>query len=304
VRAWPDVLPAASAGGYELSPADQAIRTDMEVGASRIRRITQARRDNVALPYRMTDTEYATFRAWYGDEAWNLVGASDSLAAWTFFNVSRTASAVAGPETGVLADTIVENTANSEHRANFTLGDFAPENRVMVLQATMRAAGRPRARLAVLRRNNSGASATIDLTTGLITTATNLEGAAIVTNRGGGWWRVRIEVNMLTGPTAPQMRVFLVTETGLASYAGDGVSGISVCEVSARVKSNTGDLHLRTDSTGRALGAAGGTAWFFNTVALGGGTTRAEMRFSSPWRVETLPGYNWLVTAPVEIRNA
>jgi hypothetical protein len=304
VRAWPDVLPGPSHTGYELSPADQSIRTDMEVGATRVRRITQARRDLLSLPFRFTDTEYATFRAWYGDELWSVAGDSDSLESWTLTAVTRSADAVAGPDLGVLADTILETTANSAHRVNLTIGEAAPANTVMVLHATIKAAGRNRARLSILRRDGSSPGATVDLTTGLVTTTSGLAATAVVTNRGNGWYRVRIEVDMLSGGSSPQMRVFCALDDNTTSYAGNASLGISVCEVSARVKSATGDLHLRTDATGRALGAAGGSAYFFNIVALGGGTTRAEMRFTQPWRVETLPGYNWQVTAPVEVRNA
>ena len=65
---------------FGLSPVDPALRTDMEVGAQRVRRITFARNDLVDMAWVMTDAEFAAFRAWWNDEAWSLAGDSESLA--------------------------------------------------------------------------------------------------------------------------------------------------------------------------------------------------------------------------------
>ena len=108
-RRWPDTLPAAIEAGYGLRPVDQSIRTEMEVGQRRLRRITTARRDRVQLAWRMTDTEFEAFRAWHGDEVRSLAGASDSLAGWSTTEAAITAGGgVAGPD-GQNSDRIVES---------------------------------------------------------------------------------------------------------------------------------------------------------------------------------------------------
>lgn len=62
---YPATLPNPSASGYQLSPADQTVRSDMEVGTPRVRRKTSARDDQITLSWTMDDTQLATFRAWF-----------------------------------------------------------------------------------------------------------------------------------------------------------------------------------------------------------------------------------------------
>lgn len=76
---WPSSLPAPTVSGYQLSPADQTVRSDMEVGAGRSRRRTAARNDQVSAAWVMTDEQFVTFRAWFSGR-----GADDANggAAW------------------------------------------------------------------------------------------------------------------------------------------------------------------------------------------------------------------------------
>lgn len=62
---YPADLPAPTVSGYQLSPVDQTIRSDMEVGTARVRRKTSARDDQISLSWTMDDTQLATFRAWF-----------------------------------------------------------------------------------------------------------------------------------------------------------------------------------------------------------------------------------------------
>jgi hypothetical protein len=64
---FPATLPVPSHNGYQLAPADQTVRTDMEVGAARQRRRTTARNDQISLTWIFTDAEMAVFRAWFDD---------------------------------------------------------------------------------------------------------------------------------------------------------------------------------------------------------------------------------------------
>lgn len=70
---WPSTLPRPQVAGYQVAPVDPAVRTDMEVGAARVRRRTAARNDQVSAVWRLTDAEMDVFRAWWdsaGAGAW------------------------------------------------------------------------------------------------------------------------------------------------------------------------------------------------------------------------------------------
>lgn len=71
---WPAVLPAPLAEGYTLSPGDQTIRTDMEVGAARVRRRTTARNDQLNVGWTLTVAELDTLRDWFDDDVTGIAG--------------------------------------------------------------------------------------------------------------------------------------------------------------------------------------------------------------------------------------
>ena len=62
---FPSGLPAPSYDSYALSPIDQTIRTDMEVGAAKSRRRTVTRQDKVTVSWSFTDAQMTTFRDWF-----------------------------------------------------------------------------------------------------------------------------------------------------------------------------------------------------------------------------------------------
>lgn len=299
-RIWPDTLPGPSAPGYELSPAEQSVRTDMEVGAARVRRISRARRDIVSFNVRFTDVEMAAFRAWFSDDPWSLAGASDSLVGWNLDGTTRAALAV-GPA-GQPADRLVEDTSTGNHRAGRTI-EGTVNGDAMIVSASLRAAGRINARLVLVDRSGVACLARVNLTTGAVESQSGLTSVS-VTSRGGDWWRVRMEVPAGSGASSPVVRVVLLDDAGLGSYTGDGVSGVDVSEVMVRVKTGA-DLFVSTGADGRALGAAGGSAWVMIPLAFGGvGMTLAEGRFEGPFSANILPGVGFEVRLAVEVRNA
>lgn len=79
---WPSSLPKPMINGYALNPVDQTIRTEMDVGASRVRRRTTARNDKVSVTWMMVDAQLAAFRTWLEDGATGAAGG----AAW--FNIT------------------------------------------------------------------------------------------------------------------------------------------------------------------------------------------------------------------------
>lgn len=68
MAAWPGTLPAPEVG-IELAQREQTLRTDMEVGNARQRRITRQRVDTLGVSWKFTDAQMDTFRAWFDDAA-------------------------------------------------------------------------------------------------------------------------------------------------------------------------------------------------------------------------------------------
>lgn len=62
---WPVGLPAPMVPGFALEPEDSTLRTNMEVGAPRVRLHTLAERDGLDVAWRFTDAQMAIFREWW-----------------------------------------------------------------------------------------------------------------------------------------------------------------------------------------------------------------------------------------------
>ncbi len=75
---WPETLPAPLVEGYEVAPANQAIRTEMESGAPRQRRVTAARMDIVSAAWSLSGEQFTDFRDFFDDAT----GGADGGAAW------------------------------------------------------------------------------------------------------------------------------------------------------------------------------------------------------------------------------
>lgn len=73
---WPSTLPAPVVSGYQIQPADQTIRTEMEVGAPRQRRRTMADDDRLSVVWLFTDAEMVLFRDWFRDASGAAGGAA------------------------------------------------------------------------------------------------------------------------------------------------------------------------------------------------------------------------------------
>ena len=301
MRRWPDTLPTPSSPGFGLTPAEQVIRTDMETGFARVRRLTFARQDLVDVKWTFTDAEMAAFRAWYEDAAWSLAGDSDSLTGWGVNAASLSADTVVGPDLA-LADRLVDTVALDEHYAQKVLTPTPLGGTTMLGSATLRMAGRKWARLALVDRAGTLCWTNVNVETGEFGGMGGLVSRTIK-DRGDGWWRVSITALSGTGATNPVLRLALLDATPMAYYAGDGLSGVDVCEVNARVVTGY-DLFVRSDASGNALGASGGSAWVTVPIAVGGGFRYVEARFRGTFKAVASSGLNWDVTAMLEVRNA
>lgn len=301
-RRWPDTLPLASVPGYDLSPVDQAIRTQMEVGARRARRVTLADLDMIGFEWRMTDPQMQAFRTWHKDQAVSLSGASDDLSGWSFANnVTRVAGGGFSPE-GIAVDRVLETVTNAAHRVEWFRPAFAVDNGNLLFRATIRGVGRSLGRLWIATRSGAAAYTEFDLAAGSLGAQSGLV-ARTIEDRGNGWYRITITANLGTGALTPGIRIALRDAGNTDTYVGDTTRGFDVAEVQARFTTGY-DLFVPSDAAGLALGAAGGTAWTFIPVATGGGLRLAEARFSGKYAANAGPGLIWTVKGEMEVRNA
>lgn len=300
MRRWPDTLPTPSGPGFGLSPVDPVIRSDMEVGMARVRRVTFARQDIVDMAWRFTDAEMAAFRAWWNDEPWSLAGDSDSLTGWTLNNATIAADALVGPDL-VLADRIVEDVATSSHYVSRSLGAGGLASSTVLCRATIKASGRSHVRFGVVDRAGTVRWTWVDLAAGTLGSQSGLVSRTLQ-DRGNGWWRVTITALTGVGGSNPVMQIVAASDGSTTVYAGSGAAALDVCEIGARIVTGY-DLHLRTDAAGNALGAAGSAGWAEVPVAAGGGFNYVEARFKGPFKATALSGLNWDVSAQMEVRN-
>lgn len=299
---WPDTLPGASMPGFGLSPLDPNIRTNMEVGQQKVRRRTFYRIDRVSAAWRMKDAEMKAFRAFMEGLPVSIAGESDSLAAYTLSGATRSAGVAIAPDTVVAVDQIMETATTAVHRAQLALAGAATDNISVLCRATIKGVGRTKARFTLVDRASGVAQVDLDMTTGLLSGATGLV-SSTVQDRGNGWFRVTIVALTGVGVATPIMRVNVQDAAGTQSYAGDITKGLALCEMQARLPTGY-DLFVPADASGNAMGANGGSAWFWMNIAAGGGFTLAETRFTGPYKAVSSSGLNWDVTAEVEVRNA
>ncbi len=299
MRVFPDTLPPASWPSYVLTPLDQSIRTDMEVGEERVRRLTFARRDTVDIEWRMKDVEFNAFRAWFGDDAWSLTGDADDITTWSNNNSTIFANAAFGPDLQNV-ELVVETVAASVIHAVTKSLPSVPQNATLVLRTTIKAAGRGFARLAFSDWAGVTHYTFIDLSTGVLGAQSGLISRA-VKDRTGGFWRVEMTCATGAGVATPFCRVNLSTDGTATAYTGDGVSGVYICEQQVRLYTGY-DLYLPTDAAGNATGAAGGSGWFSISLPFGGGMVLKQARFIGTYAANPLQGLNWSIKGKMKVR--
>lgn len=302
MRRWPDTLPQTTSEGFRLVPVDQSIRTDMEVGAQRVRRRTRSRLYRVGMGFVLNDAQMALFSDWFDDRQVSICGASDSIAGWGVANTTIQLAQSLAPDL-VAADRLVETAADGMHFAEKVLADAAVNDLPLALTVTLRAAGRSRARLMLVDRAGAQHAVNADLTAGTILGTNGAPLAMSIKDRGDGWYRLALQASTGVGAGQPAMRIGLLGPASEVSYAGTAGLGCDVCEVQARVRTGF-DLFCPCDADGMALGAAGGSAWFRVPLATGGGLTTGEAKFAAMWEAQAAAGLKWQVTGQMEVRNA
>lgn len=65
---WPSTFPKVLAEGYSVNPGQQFVRTEMETGPARQRRITEAPNRNISASVLLNDEQLAEFDTWFDTE--------------------------------------------------------------------------------------------------------------------------------------------------------------------------------------------------------------------------------------------
>lgn len=300
MRRWPDCLPTPSFPGFGLSPFDKTNRSDMEAGLARVRLTTFANNDVVKMMWIMEDDQMGAFRAFWDDAPVSLAGDSDDLTGWTGTGATLSLAGAAGPD-DCGPTTLTETTANSQHRVALALPGLNVSGRDVVIYASIAAAGRNFAKVSFVDRSGAVRNTTLNLTDGSVVPDAGV--TAEVVTRGRDFWRIRLVANTGTGSDVPQLRLAAMSDATSLTYAGDGASGIRICEVSVAEAAGW-NLFVRSGPDGTALGAAGGPAWIVLPLAVGGGFAFVEARFKGVFDANGGKGLSWTVTATMEARYA
>lgn len=114
--AYPWSLPAPSVQGYGVAPIDKTVRTDMDVGAPRVRLRSRARLDMVTATWRFKNDEMAAFRAWFESASgYNLLSSPEDFSAanWSKSSATVTANTAVAPDGATTADKCITTAVSS-----------------------------------------------------------------------------------------------------------------------------------------------------------------------------------------------
>lgn len=300
-RRWPDTLPQPSIPGFRLVPRSQVLRTAMEVGPSRVRRISLTRLDHVSAPFRFNAAQSTAFRAWFYDDVVSMAGDSDSIAHWARTNASLGVGAGLSPDL-IPADRLLATAVAGLHNASLALPDAAIDGLDLVASATLQPAGVTQAKLSIIGRDGGYRGGVVNLTTGAVTSV-DAGASCVAVPRGEGAWRVEVRAGVGTGLANPQVRIALMDGAGASTWTGTGLTGVDVSETQVRAQTGQ-DLFIPCGADGRALGMAGGAAWARMWVAVEGREVLCEVKLTEDYAMQLMEGLAAEVTLAMEVRNA
>jgi len=73
---WPTTLPSPSVSGYRLKSQSAVVRTDMEIGAPRVRRVSNEKRYRISPSWVLTAAQHAAFWEFFDSSTGANAGAS------------------------------------------------------------------------------------------------------------------------------------------------------------------------------------------------------------------------------------
>lgn len=181
------------------------------------------------------DISYASCaRCLLVDPQTNFLTRSDEFdnSAWTKTGCSITANNTASPIGSVIADTLVENTANSAHEVAQSYSSITSSSVYLTLAAAVKANGRNFCWLQM--SEGSGSTAVyhyFNLSTGAVgnTGATGSNWAnrrTSIVNLGNGWYYCALTARKTNSATSVTARIGAGSADGTGFYTGNGSSGI------------------------------------------------------------------------------
>ena len=245
----PTSLPRPLMAGYQLTPANNVIRTDMEVGTARARRRSAARNDRISLKWRLTDPEMRIFRARYNSTGgWSLTYPHDATAVtgWTNTRTVDVANAITAPDGTLTANYLRSDaTASSTHDARYSLVGLPTVDNANYCGSVFAKAGE-RTWLRVMLTNKAGINGLryFDLANGLVGYGINNTGR--IESFGDGWFRCSVLANMGSGATNPTFLLSLGEGDNDANFSGqyrDGTAqagGVNTLTLDASASATTG----------------------------------------------------------------
>ncbi|MDB5597386.1 MAG: hypothetical protein JWM36_4347 [Hyphomicrobiales bacterium] len=154
-----------------------------------------------------------------------LNSADHSTASWTKFNSPVTANAAIAPDGTLTASKMIEAATTGQH-AVFNASGFPNTAATAYTASTYLKAGERTWALFAIEINGTSYGKYVNLTTGAIGgVAGNAPDGFTVENDGNGWWRISATKTSV-GTASGFCSVYMASADGVASYSGDGTSGI------------------------------------------------------------------------------
>ena len=302
--AYPFSLPAPMVQGYGVAPMDKTARTDMDVGAARVRLRSRARCEQVTATWRFKNDEMAAFRAWFESQSgYNLLSAPEdfSSSSWTKSQVTVTANAAAAPDGTVTADKIVESAVNASHNAIQAAGSFVA-GQLVTWSCYLQAAGRNWVQFRVFAGGALAVTgyAYIDIAAGAVGTISGIVGVPTVSLLPSGICRAAITVQA-SGAGTMSPAIFLAAANGSNTYLGDGTSGVYAW--GAQLRAISSPLPYLPTTAGTVDGINFGADFFTISLPLGNnGFETRSARFIGPYKAVPVGRMAWDVSAQLEVR--
>jgi len=166
---------------------------------------------------------------------------------WSKTGATVTANSTTAPDGNVTADSLIENTANSEHGINNNSSTTIVANTIYIVSCYVKANGRTKGTIKyVLNSFATQIGADFDLTAGTISSAyialgsgaTNL--VSSISNVGNGWFRVSVGGILDSTSTTVRGQILLSNGTS-TTYTGNGTSGFYIwgCQFEIGSTANT-----------------------------------------------------------------
>jgi len=204
-------------------------------------------------------------------EATNLLDYSEDWSQWTDYNLTETYDTVADPrgDTNTSCGFIADATKSEQRFQGYAVSSILVYNTVYTFSAFGKAGTVGWMQLLVITKDNNTSSAYFDLSgSGAVGTEDTLVDSGIELV-GNGWYRAWIAVDIKTGTTAPNARVYPASADGTNSFAAT-INDVLIYAYGAQLEETpypTSYIYTDSCSVTRTSEAADGTYGFQWTIS-------------------------------------